>query len=81
MRPGPIPRRGRRRSFRVERGEGGPGVGDQAHRGGDRCPDLVRVYVYLDHGLVPARDGVALGGHLAQPASDHEDEVSLLQGV
>ena len=65
----------------VERGQGGPRVGDHADLDGDRRAHLVGVHVYLDHGLVPARERVALGRHLAQAAADDEDEVRLFQSL
>ena len=78
---GPIPRRGREGACAANAARAVPASETMPISARDRRADLVRVYVYLDHGLVPARERVALGGNLAQPAADDQDEVCLFQGL
>src|ERR687894_2068585 len=76
---------GRPVAFDRLRGAPGEGIEGRAHVRDDaalyrdRGADLVGVCVHLDHGLVPAREGVGLGGDLAQAAPDHDDEVGLFE--
>src|SRR3712207_3594088 len=59
--------------------EGSAGIGDYAAHDRDRGAHLVGVRVDLYDGLVPAREPVGLGRHLAEAAPDHDDKVRLLQ--